>query len=95
MTPSEKANRLFWAKRRDEQRKAAVTLSVAEFVVEGNRRLGVNNACVSGTRFVLSGQGETSFPTWEGPPSMRSLVHRIVQEMAERFEISVAFRIDR
>ena len=97
MTPSDKANRQFWASRREERPKPPVRLSVGDFVSEANRQLCADRAWVPGTRFIVAaatggGEGE---PSWEGPESMRPLIQRIVKDMTTRFELPVPFRIDR
>ena len=97
MTPSDKANRQFWAARREERPKPPVPLSVDDFVDEANKRLCADRAWVPGTRFVVAaprapGVGE---PSWEGPEAMRPLIQRIVQDMTTRYESPVPFRIDR
>ena len=97
MTPSDKANRQFWAARREERPKPPVRLSVEDFVSEANRRLGTERACVPGTRFIVCAlnSGAPGEPSWEGPASMRPLIQRIVKDMTTRFELPVPFRIDR
>ena len=97
MTPSDKANRQFWATRREERPKAPVRLSVNEFLSEANRRLSADPACCPGTRFIIGStrSGAADEPSWEGPESMRPLIQRIVKDMTTRFELPVPFRIDR
>lgn len=97
MTPSDKANRQFWANRREERPKPAVRLSVSDFVSEANRQLCADTAWVPGTRFVVctTGSGADGEPSWEGPETMRPLIQRIVKDMTTRFELPVPFRIDR
>lgn len=98
MTPSEKANRQYWASRREQQPKPVVKLSVEDFVAEANRRLAAQTACVLGTRFLVihpSPGAPRGAPTWEGPASMRSLIQRIVQDMTTHFEVEVPFRVER
>jgi hypothetical protein len=97
MTPSDKANRQFWANRREERPKPPVRLSVGEFVSEANRLLRADRAWVAGTRFVVctTGNGADGEPSWEGPEAMRPLIQRIVKDMTTRFELPVPFRIDR
>ena len=97
MTPSDKANRQFWAARREERPKPPLQLSVGDFVSEANRRLSADRACTPGTRFVVAAPrgpagGE---PSWEGPEAMRPLIQRIVKDMTTSFELPVPFRIDR
>jgi hypothetical protein len=95
MSPSEKANREFWVGRRAEQPKAVVKLSAAEFVSEANRRLHASKSYRPGTRFIVPGAIErVASPTWEGPPDMRPLIQRIVQDMTSKFDMDVPFRID-
>lgn len=104
MSPSEMANRQYWVGRRTDQPKAAIKISVAEFVAEANTRLQASVDFRPGTRFIASphathgiegSHGVEGSPTWEGPDAMRSLIHRIVQEMTARYEIPVPFRIDK
>lgn len=99
MTPSDKANRQFWASRREERPKPPVRLSVADFVREANRLLRADRAWVPGTQFVVvatSGGSESEGePSWEGPEAMRPLIQRIVKDMTTHFEPPVPFRIDR
>ena len=97
MTPSDKANRQFWANRREERPKPPVRLSVSEFVSEANRRLCADRAWAPGTRFVVcpTSSGADGEPSWEGPETMRPLIQRIVKDMTTRFELPVPFRIDR
>ena len=97
MTPSDKANRQFWASRREERPKAPTRLSAGDFVTEANKRLCADRAWVPGTRFIVGestahSEGE---PSWEGPESMRPLIQRIVKDMTTRFELPGPFRIDR
>ena len=98
MTPSDKANREFWASRRAGQLKAAEKLSVPDFVTEANRQLGKHKA-LPNTRFVVverrSAGSEVSWPSWEGPDAMRPIVQRIVQELTTKFRLPVPFQIDR
>jgi hypothetical protein len=97
MTPSDKANRQFWANRREERPKPPVRLSVGDFVSEANRRLRADRAWIPGTRFVVcTTDGNTDGePSWEGPEEMRPLIQRIVKDMTTRFELPVPFRIER
>ena len=98
MTPSEKANRQYWATRRDQQPKPVIKLAVGDFVAEANRRLAAAKGCVPGTRFLVSppsAQAPHGSPGWEGPASMRSLIHRIVQDLTTRYEVEVPFRMER
>jgi len=53
MTPSDKANRQFWASRRQESPTPPIKLSVSEFVIEANRQLCTAKADIEGTRFVV------------------------------------------
>ena len=98
MTPSDQANRQFWASRRQERPKPPVKLLVSDFVMEANRQLRADKAYVEGTRFVVArsptGVGQ-EFPSWEGPEDMRPLIQRILQSMNRKFESPVPFRIDR
>ena len=97
MTPSDKANRQFWAARREERPKPPVPLSVDDYIEEANRRLFADRAWVPGTRFIaIRPEPEgVEEPSWEGPASMRPLIQRIVQSMTTRYELPVPFRIDR
>jgi len=97
MTPSDKANRQFWAARREERPKPPVRLSADDFVTEANKRLCADRAWMPGTRFVVGGSaaGAEGEPSWEGPESMRPLIQRIVKDMTTRFELPGPFRIDR
>ena len=98
MSPSDKANRQFWASLREERPKPPARLSVGDFVGEANRRLLDHAACDPGTRFVVQPpvrDGDKEFPSWEGPETMRPLIQRIVQDMTTRYELPVPFRIDR
>ena len=97
MTPSDKANRQFWAARREERPKPPVRLTVDDFVSEANKRLYADRAWAPGTRFVVVTANAESYgePSWEGPESMRPLIQRIVMDMTTRFELPVPFRIDR
>jgi hypothetical protein len=98
MTPSDQANRQFWLSRRQEAPQPRAKLSVAAFVQEANRQLQADKAYVPGTQFIVlppPQPGGQEFPSWEGPQSLRPLIQRIFQGMTARFELSVAFRIDR
>jgi len=96
MTPSDKANRQFWTLRRHERPSPPIRLSVSEFVMEANRRLCADKANIEGTRFiVIQRAGCQDLPSWEGPEAMRPLIQRIFQNMTTRFQLPVAFRIDR
>jgi hypothetical protein len=98
MTPSDKANRQFWAARRASAPSPPRRLSVEEFVSAANERLCADPAHVAGTRFVAKEPpvaGAPSIPTWEGPEDMRPLVQRIYRELTTRFELPVPFRIER
>jgi len=98
MTPSDKANRQFWATRREEGPKLAAKLSVADFVTEANRQLRADKSYVPDARFVVLPavtSGGPELPSWEGPVAVRPLIQRIVQEMTRRFELPVPFLIER
>ena len=97
MTPSDKANRQFWAARREERPKPPVPLSIGDFVAEANKRLAADRSLAPGTRFVVSASPPAGVeePSWEGPDEMRPLIQRIVQDMTTRYELPVPFRIDR
>lgn len=97
MTPSDKANRQFWAARREERPKPPVRLSASDFVGEANRRLRADPAWEPGTRFIVgaSSADAEGEPSWEGPETMRPLIQRIVKDMTTRFEPPGPFRIDR
>ena len=97
VTPSDKANRQFWAARRANAPKAPLKLSVGDFVAEANRQLGADKSYVPGTRFVVvePPEGGAPIPTWEGPEAMRPVIQRIVQKLVTRYELPVPFRIDR
>lgn len=97
MTPSDRANRQFWANRREERPKPPVRLTVGDFVDEANRRLRADRSWIPGTSFVVarSESGAEGEPSWEGPETMRPLIQRIVKDMTTRFELPVPFRIDR
>src|ERR1700674_4501535 len=98
MTPSEKANRQYWADKRSGRSGPATKVSVTHFVAEANKRLHEESSHQAGTRFIVirrSTDDVEGSPTWEGPETMRSLVQRIVQELTGRYEVSVPFRIDR
>ena len=97
MTPSDKANRQFWAARRANAPRAPLKISIGDFIAEANRQLCADTAYVAGTRFIVEDApgGGASTPTWEGPESMRPVIQRIVQRLVTRFELPVPFRIDR
>ena len=97
MTPSDRANRQFWAARRANAPRAPLKLSVADFIAEANKQLCADKSYVSGTRFVVAeaAGGGPPIPTWEGPETMRPVIQRIFQKLVTRFELPVPFRIDR
>ena len=97
MTPSDQANRQFWAARRANAPRPPDKLSVADFVAEANKLLSADKAWDGFTRFIIFGSpvGGSPAATWEGPETMRPLVQRVYQELARRFELPVPFRIDR
>lgn len=98
MTPSDKANRQFWAERRASSPRPPRKLSVPDFVDEANRQLRADPAYVAGARFVAADPPAGNGPqiaTWDGPERMRPLIQRIYRELATRFELPVPFRIDR
>ena len=96
MTPSDRANRQFWAARRANAPRAPLKLSIPEFIAEANKHLSVDKSYVAGTRFVVADAPDGApIPTWEGPEAMRPVIQRIFQKMVTRFELPVPFRIDR
>jgi len=97
MTPSDKANRQFWAARRANAPRAPLKLSVGDFIAEANKQLCADKSYVAGTRFVVADPpgGGAPIPTWEGPEEMRPVIQRIFQRLLTRFEPPVPFRIDR
>ena len=97
MTPSDKANRQFWAARRENAPRPPLKLSVADFIVEANKQLFADKSYVSGTRFVVAEApwSGAPIPTWEGPDEMRPVIQRIFQRLVTRFELPVPFQIDR
>jgi hypothetical protein len=97
MTPSDRANRQFWAARRASMPKAPLKLSIAEFVAKANEQLRADKSYVAGTRFVVAEVpgGGAPIPTWEGPEAMRPVIQRVVQKLVTRYEPPAPFRIDR
>ena len=97
MTPSDRANRQFWAARRASAPRAPLKLSVADFIAEANDQLCADKSYVAGTRFIAedSPDGRAPIPTWEGPEAMRPVIQRIFQKLVTRYELPVPFRIDR
>ena len=97
MTPSDKANRQFWAARRANAPRAPLKISIVDFVAEANEQLRADTSYVADTRFIIAEApgGGAPFPTWEGPEAMRPVIQRIVQRLVTRFELPVPFRIDR
>ena len=89
---SKAATSKYWDKRLNRD-SAAPTLP--ELVATLNLKLRADPGYRPGTRFILvCDEGGGEFPTWEGPPESRSLIHRVLLAVTRDVPLPVPFQMD-
>jgi hypothetical protein len=89
---SRKATSAYWDRR---MKRDSVQPGLAELVEELNRQLRADPGYRPDARFTVARSGSgAEFPTWEGPPAARSLIHRVLQAYTRDVALPVPFQMD-
>jgi hypothetical protein len=82
----------YWNKR---LKRKVPALTVAEFVVKLNRRLGEEPSVGRDVRFVVfNSQSGQEMVSWQGPAEARALISRVLQAVAKHVQMPAPFQMD-